>query len=253
LEAHTTRQIGWYPYGTVADDEDPRRYTKHRPAHGRSNVPTATPFAAIQPVGVPTPVHQDVTPVVRPASFDSIQMELSKLRRDFAELRAEREDTGVFRVRAQDIAQHVDVVLSSHDDAKREQSRRAIIRWVIGLIITGALSGGGYFAVVRPNLPSRVEVSDVQETVESRSSDLDQAVRQQATRVDIVEKKIDRLENVAVEQQVLLNDGVQYLGDKIDKISSRAREIEEPETLKASKEKSQREKARRDLFDGGDE
>lgn len=235
----------------MAEDEDPRRYARHRPPLGRELVkPGATPFAAVKPVGVPVAVHNDVTPVARPASFDTIQMELRKLRADMEAFRAEREDTGVFRVRAQDIAAHVDVVLTSHDAAKREQSRSVLIKWAVGLVITGALSGGGYYGVVRPQLSPRVEASDVQETVETRSTDLDAAVRQQSGRVDTVEKKVDRLENIAVEQQIQLVDGVQYLGEKIDAIDRRAARVEEPETLKAAKSKAQRERARRDLFDG---
>ena len=68
-------------------------------------------------------------------------------------------------------------------------------------------------------------------------------------RVEAIEIQVDKLEDIAVEQQIQISDGFEYLGDKLDAISPAAQDVEEPETMVQAKAKADRERARRDLFD----
>lgn len=139
---------------------------------------------------------------------------------------------------------------------KRDDDRRKAVIKILG-IVAGlvALAGGGTitYQQMTPQPAPPIEAADVQETVEKRSSELEQQVGENT-------EQVHRLKEIATDQQIELEatqvqlvEGIDYIGQKIDKAHpGRAGGVPEPASLKAAKERTRRAEVQERIHgDGG--
>lgn len=197
----------------------PAEYPPHRPKHGRDEVV--------------------------PPSLSTLELQLREVQQAIEE--RVTEDTGVQRVNTRVLASQVEAAVAAHQAVASAAVRRTVARWaaLIGVIASAIATIA--VAVVR-ELPDS-EAQDVRGTIEQQGEQLESRVEQQHDRLQAVEKKVDRLETIAVEQQVQIVDGIEYLGAKIDAVSARAERVEEPTTLEQARVKLGKERSRRKLFE----
>jgi hypothetical protein len=128
-------------------------------------------------------------------------------------------------------------------EAEAKAKRDAMMNKLLAALLAIATSGGGagiYLASQKPTDEDRKR--EAAPVVESFAKEADEVER----RVEKNAKKIERLGEIAVEQQVQLSDGVQYIGDKIDAAHPRQRgDVEEPDSVKAAKRKAEKIKKRK--------
>jgi hypothetical protein len=128
-------------------------------------------------------------------------------------------------------------------EAQSKQKRDAMLNKLLAALLAVATSGGGagiYLASQKPTEEERArEAAPVTEAVAKESNEVEARVEKNA-------KKIERLGEIAVEQQVQLSDGVQYIGSKIDAAHPRQRnDVEQPDSVKAAKRKADKIKQRK--------
>jgi hypothetical protein len=128
-------------------------------------------------------------------------------------------------------------------EAQAKAKRDAMMNKLLAALLAIATSGGGagiYLASQKPTEEDRArEAAPVTDVVEQQSNEVE-------ARVEDAEKKIERLGAIAVEQQVQLSDGVQYIGDKIDAAHPRQRDdVQQPDSVKAAKRKAEKIKQRK--------
>lgn len=128
-------------------------------------------------------------------------------------------------------------------EAEAKSKRDALMNKLLAALLAIATSGGGagiYLAAQKPTEEDRKrEAAPVVESVAKETAEVER-------RVAKAEKKIERLGEIAVEQQVQLSDGVQYIGAKIDAAHPRQRnEVDQPDSVKAAKRKADKIKQRK--------
>jgi hypothetical protein len=130
------------------------------------------------------------------------------------------------------------------DQAKAAKTRRKLLTWVAGMVAT---LGGGSFAgyeVLKAPAPLEVVPADVEATVIEHSDALD-------ARVEHVEEDISDLREAAIEQQIQIVDGIEFISEKIDAAHpDEADAVAAPASLLKARRKTARAKAERELFDG---
>ncbi len=182
-------------------------------------------------------------PGKRESTVETLSMQLETIKSELNK----RRDTGRFKTTAEDFAKKVDAALTVRDAQRRDEFRKNARGFLFALLGSGILGGGGFF-VWGASHPPVVEASDVKRAVEDQGAEFKAKVDENTDRVGSVEAAVDRLEDITVEQQVQLVDGIEYLGKKIDAVSPRAARVEEPKTLEQARKKVAKERARRDLF-----
>lgn len=97
------------------------------------------------------------------------------------------------------------------NDLEKSKRFTKLKRWVIGILTAGGtLTFGGYKLVLQPAQEAeKVQPEDVQATVTKESTQLEH-------RVTANSKKVERLAEIAVEQQELTVKTADYIGQKID-------------------------------------
>lgn len=195
------------------------------------------------------PDHSAVVEVVS-AKFSTEIRELKELQAELARRHAEQTAAAEAEKK-----QEREAAAKKHDDAfsqllqlqvqeaQAKQKRDAMLNKLLAALLAVATSGGGagiYLASQKPTEEERQrEAAPVTEAVAKESNEVE-------ARVQDAEKKIERLGEIAVEQQVQLSDGVQYIGDKIDAAHPRQRgDVEQPDSVKAAKRKADKIKQRK--------
>lgn len=121
-------------------------------------------------------------------------------------------------------------------EAEQKAKRDKILIQILGALLALITGGGGATAYMVTRQPTEDEAAakaqPVVDTVEKSSNAMQ-------SRVEKAEKKIERLGTIAVEQQVQLSDGIEYIGKKIDAAHPRTAEaVDEPPSVKAAKTKA---------------
>jgi len=114
--------------------------------------------------------------------------------------------------------------------------RQKLWNRILAIGISVLTVGGGvlisYFQS-SSKLESEKQSQDIVQSVQSEISEME-------SRVDTTEKKIGRLGEIAIEQQVQLADSIEYIGDKIDAAHPRqAGDVQPPPSVRRAKEKSE--------------
>ena len=115
---------------------------------------------------------------------------------------------------------------------KRQKLWNRILAVGISVITVG---GGVLISYFQSSSKSENEKQsqDIVQSVQSEMSEME-------SRVDTTEKKIERLGEIAIEQQVQLADSIEYIGDKIDAAHPRqADDVEPPPSVQRAKKKSE--------------
>ena len=113
--------------------------------------------------------------------------------------------------------------------AKRRKAMKKIMGWLVGVFGLGGGGGSSAYFYMRQPPPPVVQPAEVQETVEKRTKKLE---RQQGTQA----KKIERLGDLHFEQRDLILQQGDEIRDKLDAISPKAREIDEPDAVEDARE-----------------
>lgn len=115
------------------------------------------------------------------------------------------------------------------ETAERRAARSFVMKKVVIPVAVLLGLGGGGGAIWAYNQPEDPEPPtpevQVQETKKAVASEVDDLEKKQA----LTDKKIQRIVDIQLDQQVQLTDTVDFLGDKIDKISPRAKTVSEDE------------------------
>ena len=157
-----------------------------------------------------------------------------------------KEDTGIKSIKQlqQEAKSSVELVL---EQTLKSARRSKIVSWVFGVLATGGVvSFAGYeIAIKKPPPEPGVGAAEVEATVKTEGKAID-------TRVETVEKKVERLGDIAVDQQIQTSDGIKYIGEKIDAAHPRQKDkVAKPATLREAevRAKSAKEKKRRKELD----
>jgi hypothetical protein len=199
--------------------------------------------------GVVDPSHSAIVEVVS-QKFSTEIRELKDLQANLERRRAEermeqeaekkRERESIAKKQDDAFGRLLDLqVQEAQAKAKRDAMMNKLLAALLAIATSGGF-GGFYLATQKPTDEERErEAAPVVETVAKKSNEVE-------ARVEKAEKKIERLGEIAVEQQVQLSDGVQYIGDKIDAAHPRQRdEVAEPDSVKAAKRKADKFKQRK--------
>ena len=115
---------------------------------------------------------------------------------------------------------------------KRQKLWNRILAVGISVITVGGGALISYFQS-SSKLESEKQSQDIVQSVQSEMSEME-------NRVDTTEKKIERLGEIAIEQQVQLADSIEYIGLKIDAAHPRqADDVQPPPSVRRAKEKSE--------------
>lgn len=132
----------------------------------------------------------------------------------------------------------------------------------LGTLVLAGAGGTGYWVKVAPASPPKIEAVDVKEAVEAGTTDLELIIKGDPLnpkdtgilgKVDGNTEKLSWLHERAEEQQVQISDSTEFLGDKLDAISTKASKVKKPKTLQQAKERADRIKAAKreeELFAG---
>ncbi len=121
---------------------------------------------------------------------------------------------------------------------KRQKLWNRILAIGISVITVGGGVMISYFQAASKS-ENEKQSQDIVQSVQSEMSEVE-------SRVDLTEKKIERLGEIAIEQQVQLTDSIEYIGDKIDAAHPRqADAVKPPPSVQRAKKKSESIKMRR--------
>lgn len=130
-------------------------------------------------------------------------------------------------------------VAEAHERIKKQSTLNKILAAVL-VVLTGSGGAGVYFGTRVASVEQKAE--DAAPVVKSVAD----GSRQIEARVDQAEKKIERLGEFAVDQQVQLSDSVEYLSEKIDAVNPKsAGKVLMPATVRAARMKADAIKRRR--------
>lgn len=115
---------------------------------------------------------------------------------------------------------------------KRQQLWNRLLATLV-TVLTATAGGGIYLGTRRPTEEEKAEeAAPVIREVERESKEVEK-------RVEKAEQKIERLKDVALEQQVQISDSTEYIVEKIDAAHPKtADSVEKPESLKRAKTKA---------------
>lgn len=130
----------------------------------------------------------------------------------------------------------------------RTKNREFIKKWVLGPLATLLAGAAGLLGYVQSNKPDPTVAEGVEQARETEamenavSTPMVELERKQA----LTDTKIDRIVEIQLDQQVQLSETTDYIVDKIDHISPRARSVQEPESVQEGRAKANAIKAARE-------
>jgi len=128
----------------------------------------------------------------------------------------------------------------SAERVKNQQLWNRVLGIGLTLITVGGGIGLSYFKAESES-KGEAQSKEIVTSVESEIAEVE-------SRVDLTEKKIERLGAIAIEQQVQIADSIEYIGDKIDAVhpsQKDAVEVTDYPTVEAARKKSEQIKRRR--------
>lgn len=170
----------------------------------------------------------------------SVDLKLSELRKLQAETEARQKAEAAERKRAQE--EKLDALLQLQVDQAEQQKKRQELwnRLLAALVtlLTAAAGGGIYLGTRQPTPEEKTEQArPVIERVEQEGAAIEKRIRAN-------EKKVERLKDVALEQQVQISDEGEYTRDLIKALArtpSQAKALEEvdvPDSIPKAKKKA---------------
>lgn len=154
------------------------------------------------------------------------------LRKEFEEWRKKRmqEEEG----KSVDSRSKIDALF--REEQKRAKRRKITSIATLVTTILGGVSFGGYTLVLKPPPEKKVEPEDVKEEVTKKGEQLEH-------RVEANSEKVERLAEIAVEQQELTVKTADYIGLKIDAAHPRTKDaVSKPKVLDDAEEAVQERK-----------
>lgn len=131
-------------------------------------------------------------------------------------------------------------VEEAEQKAERGRMVNKILTAVVALV--GTAGGTGFYFTAQSSKEAAVEAAAAERASHAEPA----ALRSLDKRVNLTERKIERLGEIAVEQQVQLSDSIEYIGKKIDAAHPSQRDkVKEPESVKAAKTRASKIKMRK--------
>jgi len=130
-------------------------------------------------------------------------------------------------------------------DQRAEARRKFLVRFVLGPSgLIAAISGGllAYVQATRPTDPSAIEQSA---QVEAVGAKVDRRVNELDRHIKNNDKKIERVVEVLLDQQVQISESADFIVGKIETAHPRTRNMDVPASVKAGREKARAIKAKR--------
>ena len=173
-------------------------------------------------------------------SMETLSLKLDEIKRQMA---ARQEESGGQKVNTASLLAQLDAQLTVKDAEARKAARKLIWKWVIAFLGLVGVPVGGYGAIqFSSNAPPRIEPKDVKQTVEHESKEVGAAIEKNAEGVKEAGRKIQKLGEQVIRIQDEQAEATQYLGDKLDAISPKARKIEPPPAVKRAQERAEKER-----------
>lgn len=182
----------------------------------------------------------------------TMETKISELRKLQAEADARQRQEAAERKKAQE--EKLDALLQLQvDQAEQQKNRQVLLNRLLAALVTivTAAAGGGVYLGTRQNQNPQDAADTVQmkEAVEAQGEGIEK-------RIELNEKKVERLKDVALEQQVQLSDSTEYIIQKIDAAHPRSPDIETPEAESVEKAKKKadaikraKEREKKELFE----
>ena len=163
----------------------------------------------------------------------TMETKISELRKLQAEADARQRQEAAERKKAQE--EKLDALLQLQvDQAEQQNNRQVLLNRLLAALVTivTAAAGGGVYLGTRQNQNPQdaADTVQVKEAVEAQGEGIEK-------RIELNEKKVERLKDVALEQQVQLSDSTEYIIQKIDAAHPRSPDIASPEAESVEKAK----------------
>ena len=164
------------------------------------------------------------------ATVDTLRIQLDHLAEELVKIGRrvpEKEDTGVQRVRVDDLAKRVKDELQAMDIARRKRLRVQLLSWGTGLgvFLAAAMTA---FVQYLPKSPPAQRVEEVRDTVETQTEALEKAVEQNRRDVSRANRNLRRVGEAVIVVGDENAEATEYLSDKLDAMSKKAREVLPP-------------------------
>jgi len=164
----------------------------------------------------------------------TMETKISELRALQAEADARQQREAAERKKAQE--EKLDALLQLQvDQAEQQKQRQVLLNRLLATLVTvvTAAAGGGVYLGVRRHDQNPQDAADtvkMTKAVEEQGQGIEK-------RIELNEKKVERLKDVALEQQVQLSDSTEYIIQKIDAAHPRSPDIASPEAESVEKAK----------------
>jgi len=166
-------------------------------------------------------------------SIHTLQLQLSAIEGKLAKA-VRREDTGVHRINTASFL----VQLEDQLTKRRQHTQKLAVRWVLAAVgVFGTPSAIFGASILMDDSPPPVKSVDVKSTVENQSVVLEDAIGSNAKGVANANTKIRRLGKAIIEVQDQQTVQTQYISDKLDALSSKARAVKPPPAIKRARKR----------------
>ncbi len=162
-------------------------------------------------------------------SAATLSAQLDALQTKIEAMSKKREDTGAQRVNTEDLEKKI---AANYIDLGAEFGKKVRngVFFVFGVLGAIGAAGAGVWNVLREANP--VEAQDVKATVEERSDALDDQVKANTKNGKAANKKIRNIGREVIRLRDSQNQWGDYISNKIDAISSRAKSVSVPPVVR---------------------
>ncbi len=181
-------------------------------------------------------IDTEEVPIVEP-TVETLSLRVEDIERETAKRAA---DTGAQRqVNTEALLNKLQAQAAAKEAIDQANARKLVKKWMLAVLGVVGVPAGGYGALVLANDdPPPVKAVDVQQTVEDRSHELEQAIEQNAEGVAESAKNIRTLGEEVVRIQDEQAEATQYISDKLDAISPKAAKVEAPPSVRRAKKRA---------------
>ncbi len=129
-----------------------------------------------------------------------------------------------------------DLLTAQVEEAQLRAKKQGTLNKILAALLTLMTTGGGtgvYLAMQKPTEDQKREsAKPVTESIDASRVEVEARIESNA-------KKIGRLGEIAIEQQVQLSDGVEFIGDKIDAAHPKTKnKVDRPDSVDAAKKRA---------------